>query len=98
MEPLGGERAVGADGEGSEVGPVFHEERGGDDRERRGKGLGAGSEAGVPEGACGWFNYGRRRGRGAVVGEVERAVGGGGEVGAVGIGGGGSGEGCRAES
>ena len=89
LEPLGGEGTVGADAERGEVSPVFHEERGGDDRAGDGERGRTGGERGVPEGACGWLNYGRRRGRRAVVGEVERAVGGGGEVGAVGVGGGG---------
>ena len=37
LKPLGGERAVGADNERGESGPVFHEERGGDDRAWRGE-------------------------------------------------------------
>jgi len=89
LKPLGGEGAVGADGERGEVSPVLHEDGTRDDGARGGERGGVGREGGVPEGA------GFRRGvggGGAVVGEVQGAVGGVGETGALGVGRGGRGD------
>ena len=80
LEPLGPERAVGADRESGEVGPVFHQQRGGNDGTRRRPGGGGGGEGGVPEGAF------PGRETGAAPGEVERAAGVAEEAGFTGVG------------